>query len=613
MSVIHTPRKPELDLRVVAFPATMFSLLGVLFFRLWYFQVVKAPELVERAEATRKTAVDKMAPRGLIYDRRGIPVASIRPQVVVTAKPAEIKKHPEVLPKLAAILNVPLERLERKVKDAQWRPYLASPIYVGATIEAGTRIAESGDDLPGIGVETLPMRYYPDTKSFTHVLGYVWVPDVEDVKRIQEKGRVPAEYVGKTGVEKAYETELMGVAGSEEMEVDARRRPVRIASRDNPIPGSRLYLTLDGRLQRKATELLSGKGYIGGVAAVDPKTGEVLCLVSSPTFDQKVFEGGISQTEWDALQYSETKPMYNRALRSAYAPGSTFKVVTTIAAMQQGKFSPGTTYFCPGGYFRKGLRLKCLGHHGAITFNRAMAKSCNTYFCNMGAAVGDDALRKTALDMGFGQRPGLEIGGDRGVVPTREWIEAVAANHKYVWYPGDLANFSVGQGYMSATPIQMANAFAMIANDGVRYKPHLVHAIKSVEDGHIRQIAPEVANTIQASPEFWATMKQALSDVVNSSGGTASTARVPGISVAGKTGSAEHKKGAMTHGWFVGYAPAENPRIAICVLVEAAGHGGEVAAPIAGELIKTYLAKEEAKAPAASSAASASLASPRAR
>jgi penicillin-binding protein 2 len=199
----------------------------------------------------------------------------------------------------------------------------------------------------------------------------------------------------------------------------------------------------------------------------------------------------------------------------------------------------------------------------------------------------------------------------KGVVPTREWIQAVAPNHKYVWYAGDTANFSVGQGYMNATPIQMANVAAMVANDGVRYRPHLVHAVKDIRTGQKRAVSPEMVKKIDAPPQFWATMKDALQSVVDD--GTAADARVPGITVGGKTGSAEHKKGHLTHGWFVGFAPVEDPKIAICVLVESAGHGGKVAAPIAGELIKLYLSKPAAKAPAAPSAASARPVSPRAR
>lgn len=604
MSVIYTPRKPELEPRVLIFPLSMVGLLGVLFFRLWYVQVVKAPVLIERAEATQKMAVSKMAPRGLIFDRQGEAVAGIRPQVVITAKPSEVKKNPWVIEKVAGILGVPVKKLQRKLNEAQWRPFLASPIYVGASIEAGARIAESGDDLPGIGVETLPMRFYPDTRSFTHVLGYVWSPSPEDITRIEKAGKEPADYVGKTGIERAFEPDLMGSPGAEEMEVDARRRPIRIAGRDEPVPGNQLYLTLDGRLQRLATQLLNEHNYIGAVAAVDPQTGEVLCLVSSPTFDQKIFEGGLSQTEWDQINGSETKPMYNRALLSAYPPGSTFKIVTTIAAMETGKFNPNMTFNCPGGYFRRGVKLKCLGVHGNISFARAMADSCNTYFCNLGAYVGEDAIRKVAVEMGLGVRPELEIGGGAGVVPTRKWIELVAPDHKYHWYAGDTANLSVGQGYMNTTPIQMANLMAMTSMNGVRYKPHLVRAVKDSTTGQLRHIEPELANKIEGTEEFWSTLKSALYGVVEH--GTAANAKVPGITIAGKTGSAEHQKGEKTHGWFVGYAPVDHPKIAICVLVEAAGHGGVVAAPLAGRLIQRYLSSAPEKVAASASAASAS-------
>lgn len=610
MSVIHTPRKPELDVRILVFPGVMFSLLGVLFFRLWYFQVVKAPELVEQAEATRKMSVDKIAPRGLIFDRKGVPIAAVRPQVVVTAKPSEVKKNPGVLAKVAAILNVPVEKLERKLKDAQWRPFLYSPIYIGATIEAGSRIAESADDLPGIGVETLPMRQYPDTKSFTHILGRVAAPSKEDVDRIEKLNLKPADYVGKNGIERAYEGELMGAPGSEELEIDARRRPIRVSGRDNPIPGNQLFLTLDSKLQRKALEVLGKSGHTGAIVALDPSNGEVLCMVSSPTFDQRIYDGGLTFAEQDALDNDPLKPQWNRAIMTPLAPGSTFKIVTAVAAMQEGKFGIHNTYYCTGGYGRKRLP-KCLGHHGSISFDRAMEKSCNVYFCSLGAAAGEEALRKASLDMGLGIRPGLEIGGDKGTVPTHDWIVAVNPRHKYVWYPGDTANFSIGQGYIATTPLQMANVAAMVANDGVRYQPHLVHAIKNTETGQVNQVQPQIVKKIDAPAGFWSAMRQALLHVVER--GTARTAQVPGIAIAGKTGSAEHGKGKKTHAWFVGFAPAENPKIAICVLLEDAGHGGDVAAPIAAEIFKAYLSKAPAKAPSASSAALTPSASPTVR
>jgi len=619
MSVIHTPRKPDLDLRLLLFPAAMLLLLGVLFLRLWYFQVVKAPALVERAEESRKDEVAKPAPRGLIFDRHMTPVATVRPEIVITAVPKVVNENLWVLDKVAQLLKVDVKKLHRKLKDAQWRPYLAAPIFVGAPIEIGTRITESVDELPGIGVETLPMRQYPDSKSFTHVLGYVWVPNDKDVKRIRATGREPADYIGKEGVERAYEEHLMGEPGSEEMEIDARRRPIRISGRNNPVPGDQLILSLDARLQRYATQLFSEKGYTGGIAAIDPRSGEVLCLVSSPTFDQNLFQGGITDSEWDSLMNNPARPMQNRAISSAYAPGSTFKIVTAVAAMMAGKFDRNNRYHCPGGY-RIGRRfLKCLGTHGSIAFEEAMQKSCNTYFCSLGAAAGREYLLKACDAMSLGRRTKIELLGEsRGVIPTDRWLKAVSADDKVHWFAGDLANMSIGQGYVNTTPLQMANVAAVAANNGISYRPHLVRAIKAPDGkGKAERVKPEPISVIKAPDAFWQTLRSSLVRVVEQ--GTARSAIIPNIRVGGKTGSAEHKKGAKTHGWFVGFAPAENPKIAICVMVEAAGHGGEVAAPIAGKIIERYLTKPvkpvkaSPKAAAAASASAAPASKPRAR
>jgi penicillin-binding protein 2 len=613
MSVIHAPRKPELDLRVAIFPIVMVLLLGFLLLRLWYVQVVIAPELQKKAEASRVTSITRLAPRGLMVDRNGSLVAGIRPEIVVTARPGDIKDDPSILERVAQMLGADPKKLQRKVRDAAFRPYVATAIYVGADIEVGTKLAEAGQDLPGIGVETQPMRDYPDSRSFTHVLGYVWTPSESDVKRLQEKGIEPADYVGKAGLERAYEADLMGKPGVERVEVDARRRPLRVAGRDAAQPGHQVVLTLDGRLQKYATQLFADKKYIGGVAALDPKTGEVLCLVSSPTFDQSLFSGGITDQEWRTLSEDPLKPMWNRALFSNYAPGSTFKIVTTIAALQTGKFDPNRTYFCAGGVRLGRKFFKCLGHHGAISYHRALAKSCNSYFYQLGRAAGVEALRKASLEVGLGEKTGLEIGGEsKGIVPTDEWIKRWRADGK--WYGGDTLNFAIGQGFLSTTPIQMANVAALAANNGVNYRPHLVRKIMDpFGEQVIQNLQPEVLHRIEAPDEFWATMKSALVDVIED--GTAGSARIPGVRWGGKTGSAEHGRGVKTHGWFVGFAPAEDPKIAICVLVEAAGHGGEVAAPIAKEIVKRYLelSKTASKASASASAAAAALVSPASR
>jgi penicillin-binding protein 2 len=613
MAVIHAPRKPELDLRVAAFPVLMAVLLLFLILRLWYVQVVMAPELQQKAEASRVISIQKLAPRGTMVDRNGVPVAAVRPEIVITATPKTVNGSDGVIERVAAMLNTDPVRLQRKVDDTAFRPWVASAIYVGADIEVGARIAEQGEDLPGIGVETQPMRHYPDSKSFTHVLGNVWTPSAEDVERLQKQGLKPANYVGKSGLERAYEAELMGKPGVERIEVDARSKPLRVAGRDAAVAGNQLVLSLDARLQKFATQLFAQHNYLGGVAAVDPKTGEVLCLVSSPTFDQNVFQGGISNQEYKKLFEDEDKPMWNRALFSSYAPGSTFKIVTTIAALQSGIFDPNRTYVCSGGVRVGTHYFKCLGHHGAISFHRALAKSCNSYFYQMGRAAGEDALRKASLEVGLGQKTGIEVGGEsKGIVPTQEWYARWYPGQK--WYGGHTLNFSIGQGFLSTTPIQMANVVALAANNGINYRPHLVRQIRDSRGQEIlKQIEPEILHRIDAPDVFWSTVKSALVDVIEA--GTAGSARIPGVRWGGKTGSAEHQRGKQTHGWFVGFAPADDPKIAICVLIEAAGHGGDVAAPIARDIVKRYLdlLNKAANSPASSSAAAASADLPASR
>lgn len=608
---------------MVAFPIVMTGAISVLFLRLWYFQVVEAPVLIERAESTRVVPVTKPAPRGLVFDRNGIPIATVRPEIVVTAIPNEVRKNPWVLDRVAALLGASVDKMERKLRDAAWRPYLPTPIYVGASIKAGAQIAESGDELPGIGVETEPLRHYPDPMSFTHVMGYVWTPSDGDVKRIEKLDRPVPDYVGKTGVERAFDPELMGIPGAEKVAIDARRRPIRVEGRDAATPGDQLVLTLDADLQRFATRLLKeqrytrffdGGKYIGGAVAIDPRTGEVLAMVSAPTFDQGLFNGGISDAEWRSINDDPTHPMFNRAISGAFAPGSTFKIVTAVAAEMSHKFNKNMTFNCPGGYFRKGLHLKCLGHHGEISFESALEKSCNTYFCNLGALVGEDGLRKASLAMGLGQRTGIEIGGpteSRGVIPTVDWLRKVSGKKNPPWYLGDTANFSIGQGYVATTPIQMANVAAMVANNGVSYRPHLLKAVKDPRGvGKARLVEPEVLHKIDLSPEFWAELRRSLVRVVDH--GTAKGAQIANVEWGGKTGSAEHGRGKKTHSWFVGYAPADNPKIAICVVAEGAGHGSDVAAPIAGDIVRHYLTAP--KKPAASASASAApAASPAAR
>jgi len=530
MSVIHAPKRPTIDARTLTFPIALGLALATIFLRLWYIQVVKAPELSDKAAFFRNTSIPREAPRGLIFDRNGVVLAGVQSHFVLTAVPAEVKKNPWVIAKVAGMLGVSPIKLRDKVKEGEWRPYLPTTINVGIPIEVATRIAEAAGDLPGIGVESDPMRYYPDSKSFSHILGYVWTPSEADEKRAAQDHYKLAGFVGKQGLEYVYEQRLMGVPGADHLEVDAKRKPTRIVGRDNPIPGDQLILSIDADLQKFALDQLGQR--VGAAVAIDPRTGEVLCLASSPTYDAGLFEGGISQADWNKLQTDPDKPLFNRATKAAYAPGSTFKIITSLAAQEKGEFDPSWTYDCPG-YFLVGKRKsRCEGVHGSISYHDALMKSCNTYFSALAMKVGPDAIRDEAVACGLDAKTGIDLPTEtRGLIATDDWMKA----HSRHWYSGDTVNLGIGQGYTAVSPLQMANLVALVANQGTQYKPHMVKAIRH-PDGSLAPVEPEITHQVKATDFFWGELRQAMTDVVES--GTAHKAKIDGIKWGGKTGSA---------------------------------------------------------------------------
>jgi penicillin-binding protein 2 len=569
------------------FPAIIVPGFLILAFRLYVLQIARSAEIRDEAQQSRQTSFTKLAPRGAIYDRKENLLAGVKVQFVVTMRPSAAKKYPEVVKRLAEILQMPQEEVLRRIQKEAWRDYPA-PIRVGAPIEIATQIAET-PGLTGVEIQEKSMRYYGDTNHFSHVMGYVWTPTKDDLERLEEDGvSEPAEYVGKTGIERAYEEDLMGVPGKVMKE---RRGKNELVSQEVAVPGKQLYLSLDRSLQEVAQKSLSSRGYRGAVVAIDPKTGEILAMVSNPTFDTSVFDGGISQQDYDKLtDAANQKPLLNRAIAAKRAPGSTYKIVTAMAAYQAGKLSDSATAYCDGMYhFKNGKGLKCLGVHGAVGFQKAMAYSCNAFFCTIGVRAGKAAMEKAALDMGLGRKTGIELSGElMGDIPTDKWLEI----QKLKFYYGNLAQMSVGQGYVTTTPLQMANMVAMVANNGIQYRPHLVSAMKDPITGEIEKVEPEINHEIKADSWFWEMLKNGLGGVMQY--GTASRlAHIDGVDWCGKTGSAEvGVKGANpTDAWFVGFAPRQNPTIAICVFAEKAGHGGDAAAPIAAEVVSHWLFK----------------------
>ncbi len=595
--MIHAPPRPELDARQLFFPILLGSALFVFFLRLWYLQVVEANELRDRAETTSTISVEQPAPRGRIVDRKGKVLASVKPKIVVTAVPNEALAHPEAVAKVAKMLGKPPEDLVKAIQDAAWRRYLPSAVYVGASLEVASIIEESPYDYPGFRAQTQPMRSLQDPISLSHVLGWVWTSSDTDVARLEKEGIAPAMYVGKNGVERTYEKDLMGAAGAETMQVDARRRPVRSIVVDAPTPGRELVLGLDADLQRLAMNVLAEAKKPGAVVALDPRNGEILALASSPSFDPNLFVGGISSKDYARLQADPGKPLFNRTIGGAYQPGSTFKLVTSIAAQLAGAWRPNKTVFCPG-YLKLGnATFKCLGRHGSIDYETALERSCNTYFGQLALDAGVDNMRKACALIGLGEKTGIDITGEsKGVVPTKAWVAKNVPDGR--WYPGNTVHFGIGQGYLALTPIQAASLAAFVAEKGVSYKPHLVREVRDRRTGQTRTIEPEVLGRMQTSDLFWHSLRDGMRRVIDSPRGTAHrAASIAGLEWAGKTGSAEHRRRAVTHSWFVGFAPLDDPRIAIAVVVEQAGHGSEVAAPIARKVVQQYL-RPKAEKPA---------------
>lgn len=597
MSVIHAPEKPEIDGRHLLLLIGVGIGLGAVAIKLWYLQVVRSEELTDAAQRTLRSSVSTVAPRGLIYDRNGQLIAGVQPKTVITAIPATVRKQKWVMAKLAQMIGEDENKLWEKLKDGVWRPYLPTPISSGVPIDLASKIAESNSDLPGIDVATQPMRFYPDSRSLSHVLGYVWTPSGADVERISKDlsttNLKPAPYVGKDGLERTYETRLMGVPGKEELEVDSKRRPVRVVGRTPGVPGERLYLTIDLELQKYANAVLEqyrnkAENAGGAIVAMDMEGG-ILAMASAPNFDTTSFIGGISKSEYEALNSKQFgQPLLNRATSGVYSPGSTFKIVTTLAAVKAGIFDPRKTTYCRGYYDLGSKRPKCMGTHGPIAFHEAMVKSCNAYFMDLGVRSGIENIRKAALELGLEQKSGIDLPSEaRGSIPTEDWLRRrrnLGPDQTPVWYRGDTANVSIGQGDVQTSPLQMALIAQTVANNGRQYPPHFLSAI-GVEDKVTREsITPK---DIESSSIVWTELRSALVDVVGR--GTARKAQIQGINWGGKTGSTEHSRRGNTHSWFVGFAPAENPKVAIAVLFERVGHGGDFAAPAAGLIVKRYL------------------------
>ncbi len=529
--------------------------------------------------------------RGHIFDRNENLLVDSRAAYSVTVTPSEFKET--ALPFLTATLKLDTTVIRERVKRG--RQYsLFAPARIKRDVDFRTlaMIEENRDRLPGVSYQVETRRAYRTNARASHLLGYAREISERQLAEAEAYYK-PGDLIGAGGLEAKYESVLRGEKGFEYSLVNARGQiigPFDNGKSDIPSKeGFDLFLSIDSGLQEYAEELLKDKR--GAIVALDPRNGEILAIASKPDYNLANFSGVTPPEVWDSLNSHQDKPLFNRATMTRYPPGSTFKMVLATAALQEKIIDTNWRVTCYGS-FRFGNKIfKCHTNkgHGSVNVIDAIEKSCNVFFYNLMLKTGLDLWTKYGALFGFGSPTGIDIGEETsGLLPSEEYFDRVYGKGK--WTRGYLVSLAIGQGELGASPLQMASHAMALANGGTVYQPHAVRAIYDKKAGKIDSVSHR-SRTIPANPEVWELMRRATYLVVNGSGGTGGAARVPGISVSGKTGTAQNPHG-KDHAWFIGFAPFEDPRIAIAVLVENAGFGGTQAAPLAGKLIEKFLKQE---------------------
>jgi len=563
-------------------------------------QVLEGERHAQLSDKNRLRVRPVAAPRGILFDRAGLPLVDNRPAFILVVVPRDAPNLGAELERLAGILRLPVtdlrERVGRVPPDSPWPVRLAR----GLSLDEVARIEEWKLDLPGVTIEVEPQRAYPTAHSAAHVLGYVREASESDLERSPNRLR-RGDLVGQSGLERLHDDLLRGRDGAEQTEIDAYGRPVRTLQRQEPVPGAHVYTTLDRRIQYAAEEALGDRP--GAIVVLDPTNGDVLALVSHPAFPVERFSGPLDKATWLALVEDPTRPLLNRAVQGVYPPGSPFKVVVATAALQAQVITPFDRLPCPqtwtlGGRVYHNWEDR---DRGPLTLHEALKWSCNTFFYQLALRVGPERISRTARAFGLGRVTGSGLAGEvGGLVPTPQWKRRTQRDR---WHPGDTVSLGIGQGLLTTTPLQIARMMAAVANGGTLWKPRLVERVES-SDGQLLQREPEVAQGhLDVAPVVFDFLHSALVAAVEEGSGKA--ARVPGVAIAGKTGTAQthdfrdeadRKRRDRDHAWFAGFAPAENPRYVVVVLAERAGFGGQVAAPIAREVFKAIFLEKVASA-----------------
>jgi penicillin-binding protein 2 len=571
----------------------VLAFFGLLFLRLWTLQLVEGEEHRRRSEHNRIRLQDLPPWRGMILDRNGEILVSNRPSFDLVAVLEDIADFHLLAQRLSSRLNLEAQQILEQLAGAQRSGFHQVRLKGDLTWREMALVETYKAELLGVSIMVTPKREYRCQSLGCHILGFLG--EISDAQL--KSGRYPnykmGDYMGKRGIELYCEEYLRGRRGYRRIEVDAFGRELRQLDQRPSYPGANVYLTLDLKLQQEAEACLEDRE--GAVVALDPRSGKIRAMASAPPFSQEAFERGLSASEWQELVSHKYHPLLNRALKGQYPPGSTFKIVMAIAGLEEKVITPSTTVYCSGAMPFGNHVFRCWrrGGHGRMNLHSALVHSCDIYFYHLGRRLGIERIAAWSRRFGLGGVSGLKVDSERpGLVASSAWKKA---RFGYPWQEGDTVSVSIGQGYNLTTPLQMAQVVAALANGGIFYEPQLVERVESPDGEILYQSQPVEKSRLGADPEHLALVQKSLLDVVNH--GTGRNSRLPHLHAAGKTGTSQvvalekirgGKKEFQNHAWFVAYAPFDEPQLAVSVLVEHAGGGGAVAAPMAKRLMSVY-------------------------
>jgi penicillin-binding protein 2 len=567
--------------RVFGLTIVVLTALLAIVGQLWYLQVLEGDRMQALSDKNRMRVRPIAAPRGILFDRNGLPLVDNRPAFTLSLIPREIDQREAVLGRLGLLLGIPYPELDEALGRVAPDSFMPVRLRRGLSLEDVAKIEEWKLELPGVVVEVEPLRVYPNSRFAAHLLGYVREANDEQLRQGRYRR---GDMVGQTGLERLLDEFLRGRDGGERIEVDAMGRPIRILQRNEPKPGAHVVTTVDRRIQEAAERAMEGRA--GAVVVMDPRTGDVLAMVSTPAFEVDRFTGTMDREAWVQLIRDPSHPLLNRTVQSQYAPGSVFKIIVAAAGLQETTLAPMDRVQCSGEFHFGGRAFKDWKEegHGTVDLRRALIQSCNIYFYQAGLKVGLDAIARYARAFGLGAGTGVDLPGEKfGLIPGPDR----SRKGRRAWTGGETVNMSIGQGALLVTPMQVARLMAAVANGGTLFKPRLVQRIEAADGRLLFADSVLVNGDVDLSPMVWAFLKMSLLGVVNE--GTGYAARIPGLDIAGKTGTAQiitnskAEKG-QDHAWFASFAPVGDPRYVVVIMVERGGKGGQVAAPIAKQI-----------------------------